>query len=94
MSHGKAPAGSIVKLYVDSDQLIREGHVVETRSGRRYLVLTVRLQTRGKYIGRHHLSALVVGEDELCPAPVTHRIRWYKRHARVGRGGVKGADRS
>jgi len=94
VSNSKAPAGAIVKLYIDSDELVRVGHVIETRSGRRYLVLTVRLQQRGKHIGRHHLSALVVGEDELCPTPKTHRIHWYKRSRGGKRAGVKGADRS
>lgn len=90
MSNRTAPDGAVVKIFVDSDELIREGHVVETRSGRRYLVLSVRLQLRGKHIGRHHLSALVVPKDDACPTQKTHRIRWY---ARTRGAGVKGSNR-
>lgn len=76
-----APAGALVKLYVDSRQPLDVGHVVMTPTGRRYLVQTRRLQERGKWAGiRTHLTAIVLADDEPTPvdAPVLE-IRWYRR---------------
>lgn len=84
MSNRTAPDGAVVGLYVDLDHLVREGHVIETRSGRRYLVVAVRIQERGKNAGRQHLRAIVVPKDDLCPTPMTHRIRWYRRRRGAG----------
>lgn len=76
-----APAGALVKLYVDSLTKIDVGHIVQTQTGRRYLVQTYRMQTRGKLAGiRQHFTAIVLGPDEPTPAgaPVLE-IRWYRR---------------
>ena len=97
----KAPPGAEVGLYLDLVATVNVGDVVETRSGRRYLVVAVRRQERGKHAGRWHVRAVVLGEDELPAAflrltaidviagvgPRVHRIRWYARHRRSS-GGV------
>lgn len=92
-----APAGAIVSLYVDLLAHVQPKDIIETRSGRRYSVLAVRVQGRGKNAGRQHLQARVMGADERHPfegmqpdhpqIPTVHRIRWYRRD-RAG-GGVK-----
>ncbi|MDQ1446792.1 MAG: hypothetical protein QOI20_3256 [Acidimicrobiaceae bacterium] len=75
-----APAGAIVSLYVDVVAIVKPTDVIETRSGRRYEVLTVRVQLRGKHKGRQHLAARVIGTDEHVPdGAIVHRIRWYRR---------------
>jgi hypothetical protein len=84
-----APAGAIVSLYVDLVATVLVEDIIETRSGRRYSVLEVRVQTRGKHEGRQHLRARVMGEDERHPyegmtpdhprIPTVHRIQWYAR---------------
>lgn len=96
----KAPSGAIVSLYVDLCKSVQVDDIIETRSGRRYAVLAVRVQTRGKHEGRQHLSARVMGEDERHPfegmtpdhptLPTVHRIRWYGRKRGAG---VKGKNR-
>ncbi|WP_374978115.1 hypothetical protein ACEYYH_10565 [Microbacterium trichothecenolyticum] len=73
-----APIGAVVKLYIDSRQQLEVGDVVETEAGRRYDVLTVRVQERGKHRGRQHFSARVMAPDE-PPRERTQRIRWYRR---------------
>lgn len=76
-----APAGALVKLYVDSRHRLDVGHVVITQSGRRYLVQSSRVQARGKWAGiRQHFTAIVLAADEPTPddAPILE-IRWYRR---------------
>ncbi len=76
----KAPAGSVVSLYVDLDAKVEQGHVIQTGTGRSYGVLFVRTQERGKRAGRQHLRCVVLGpDDELGRGTVIHVIRWYKR---------------
>lgn len=80
-----APAGAIVGLYVDLVAVVWPGDLIETRSGRRYLVMANRRQARGKHEGRQHLRCTVLGDDvgpSALVGRVVHRIRWYKR----GRG--------
>lgn len=89
-----APRGSIVKLYVDLTEAVNPTDVIETRTGRRYWVLAVRTQDRGKHRGRQHLACLVLGPEETDKSAGTnrvHRIRWYARHR--ASGGVKGQAR-
>lgn len=78
-----APAGAEVGLYVDLDALVSIGDVIETRgSGRRYFVVRVRVQARGKHAGRQHLRVVVMAADDPPVAnggSITHLIRWYKR---------------
>lgn len=81
-----APAGAVVKLYVDLAASVAPTDVIETESGRRYWVLTVREQQRGKHIGRQHLGCMVLGDDWeriVGRDPVIHRIRWYMRKRRA-----------
>ena len=75
-----APAGAIVSLYVDLQRRVELNDIIETGTGRRYAVLQVRVQERGKHVGRQHLRAIVLGRDERIGENSTiHRIRWYQR---------------
>lgn len=83
-----APAGAIVRLYVDLVARVKIDDVIETQSGRGYRVLGVREQQRGKHAGRQHLQCLVLAagwqEDATAWAEwmgfsTIHEIRWYKR---------------
>lgn len=75
-----APTGTEVGLYVDLLSPVAPGHVIETGTGRRYGVVSVRVQARGKHTGRQHLRALVLEKDaELGAATRVHTIRWYSR---------------
>lgn len=89
MTRAAAPIGATVQLYVDIARRVWPGDIIETRSGRRYGVLTVRVQERGRHRGRQHLACVVVPEDQppnmrakqvgdgidLAPGRI-HRIRW------------------
>ena len=78
-----APAGAVVKLYVDLVEPVVPTDVIETQSGRKYWVLHVRVQEKGKHKGRQHLSCLVLDptrNDE--GSNRIHKIRWYKRSKR------------
>jgi hypothetical protein len=78
-----APAGAIVGIYVDLVQPVAIGDIIETQSGRRYAVVTVRMQARGKHEGRQHLRCAVMAADDPLPSSgMLHPIRWYAR----GRG--------
>jgi hypothetical protein len=64
-----APVGAIVGLHLDGMEPIMLDEIIETQSGRRYRVLDVRVQVRGKHVGRQHVRALVLGKptfDELA----------------------------
>jgi hypothetical protein len=83
----KAPPGAIVGLYVDLVARVNVDDVIETRSGRRYAVLAVRVQARGKRAGRQHLRCIVIDPSADYAALIArfgadaklHRIRWYAR---------------
>lgn len=75
-----APAGAIVSLYLDLVASVDPNDIIETGTGRRYAVLQVRVQERGKHAGRQHLRAIVLGGDEqIGENSVIHHIRWYSR---------------
>lgn len=79
-----APIGAAVRIYVDLVAPVAIDDVIETQSGRRYHVIGVRVQARGKHAGRQHLQCLVVPSNWL-PDPPTgtlHPIRWYKHSAK------------
>jgi hypothetical protein len=89
-----APAGAIVSLYVDLRASVADNDVIETQTGRRYRVLDVRVQQRGKHVGRQHLRCIVLGDegehDDLNRSAdprmsAVHRIRWYERGGSRGR---------
>lgn len=92
MSNRTAPLGAVVRLYVDLERQVNEGDIIETSTGRGYRVLSVRVQERGKNVGRQHLMCVVMPADWMSDAerwrtrlPIgsfIHRIRWYRR----GRG--------
>lgn len=46
-----APAGAIVRLYVDTRLPLEVGDGIVTGTGRRYEVLELRVQERGKWAG-------------------------------------------
>lgn len=76
-----APVGAIVKLYVDFRHQLDAGHIVLTQSGCRYLVLSTRVQERGKRGGiRQRCTAIVLAVDKQTPegSPVLES-RWYRR---------------
>ncbi len=92
-----APVGANVGLYVDLVARVDVGDIIETQTGRRYGVMAVRVQARGKHAGRQHLRVVVLERDvdhkvvatqngdgiDITEVPATiHRIRWYVR----GRG--------
>ncbi len=74
----KAPAGAIVRIFVDGGA-VAVGHVIETRTGRRYEVLGVRVQKRGKHKGRQHLLVIVLPDGDPARGRYVHRLAWYKR---------------
>lgn len=78
------PVGEPARLYFDSPMPVHEGDYVETATtGRRYLVLGVRVQLAGKHKGRQHLRTVVVGKDHpVEPDARVHLIRWYGRGRR------------
>lgn len=80
-----APPGSLVRLYVDLRESVNPTDVIETQTGRRYWVLEVRVQTKGKHKGRQHLACLVVDPSRKDEGDnKVHKIRWYKRGRKNG----------
>jgi hypothetical protein len=80
-----APVGAQVGLYVDMVGGVSEHDVIETESGRRYYVIAVRVQARGKHQGRQHLRVVVMSPTDYPPGARTHKIRWYKRGRKAQR---------
>lgn len=87
-----APVGAIVALSVDLLADVGPGDIIQTQTGRRYRVLAVRVQARGKTVGRQHLRCLVVdkatepdgehtyaGTEGVYRLCMLHNIRWYER---------------
>lgn len=75
-----APIGSEVGLYFDSPTRVMVGDFIRTQSGRTYHLTSVRIQERGKHIGRQHLRAIVVEPGVIDPATdVVHPLYWYSR---------------
>lgn len=73
-----APPGAIVKLYIDGAFQLQVGDVVITQTGRRYDVVSIRVQSRGRHVGRQHFTARVMAPDE-PPRERWVQIRWYRR---------------
>lgn len=75
-----ALAGTTVRIYVDSIARVQIGDVIETQTGRRYGIVAVREQRRGKHVGRQHLRCVVLESgQELHAETRVHRIGWYRR---------------
>lgn len=76
----KAPAGSLVSIYMDTTREIVVGDEIETRAGRRYEVEHVRIQARGRHAGRKHMQVRVLENDHPRDPDVTvHPLWWYSR---------------
>jgi hypothetical protein len=74
------PIGAVVRIYYDGRRL-EKGDVLQTLTGRMYLVVHVRLQAKGKHAGRRqHLACVVVSEAP--PETRVLPIRWYSRARR------------
>lgn len=79
-----APVGAVVGIYYDSPREVRVDDAITTKTGRVYIVVSVRRQARGIHTGRWHLRCLVARE-----VPEGARVlplRWYRRKKRVQHG--------
>lgn len=76
-----APPGSVVSIYLDTPRGLDVGDEVRTTTtGRRYEVVTVRVQTRGKNVGRKHLKVRVLAPDHPTDPDVrVIPVTWYPR---------------
>lgn len=72
----KAAPGAEVGISYDGDPL-EPGNVLETPTGRRYGIVAVRLQTKGKHLGRQYLRCVVLDEK---PAPGTKIFPLFWNH--------------
>jgi hypothetical protein len=69
-------------LYYDTTLSVDVGDVLETSTGRRYLVLTSRRQQNRP---RWHLRCVVMGETDPMPdGAVIHPLYWYSRDRNKG----------
>lgn len=77
-------AGERVHLTWDSRQAAEPGDYLRTRTtGRTYLIDEVRVQLRGKYVGRQHLTCTVMPTDHQVESDaIVHTIAWYSRDRR------------
>lgn len=60
-----APVGAEVGIHVDLVARVEVGDVIETDTGRRYGVVAVRVQAKGKHRGRQHLRVVVLHKPTL-----------------------------
>lgn len=71
-----APVGAVVRIFYDG-RPVALGDALRTPTGRTYVVASVRVQARGRHVGRQYLACLVAREP-----PLDARIfplRWYAR---------------
>jgi hypothetical protein len=76
-----APAGAVVRIFYDGPELVA-GHFLRTATGRTYLVVSVRVQRRGRHTGRQHLACLVTERGPTVRDHVegrVHPLHWYPR---------------
>lgn len=74
------PAGAQVRLYYDGRAAVITGDYIRTQTGRTYYVQHVRIQARGRHIGRYHLTCIVMADDHVIESDDTvHPIYWYSR---------------
>jgi hypothetical protein len=71
-----APKGAFVKIYYDGPA-VQVGDCLRTPTGRVYVIMERRVQSKGKYIGRQHLGCVV--DDTSPPGAHVQRLHWYKR---------------
>lgn len=75
-----APAGALVKIYYDGPA-VPAGWALRTPTGRVYLVLERRVQSRGAHVGRQHLRCLVA--KDLPDGVPCRPLHWYRRARRA-----------
>jgi len=75
-----APVGAVVRIFYDG-RPVERGDAIVTTTGRTYVVASVRVQARGRHIGRQHLACLVAREPP--PGARRHRLHWYPRGRRA-----------
>jgi hypothetical protein len=76
-----APLGAEVSLYYDAARPIQVDEFLQTPTGRTYRIIGVRIQQRGKNVGRQHLRAVVSDPAEITEGDVVRVIHWYARPA-------------
>jgi hypothetical protein len=82
-----APLGAVVRIFYDGRQ-VATGDALVTRTGRTYVVASVRIQHRGQYLGRQHLACLIAREP---PAGAQiFPLYWYPRGRLIPRRGRRG----
>ena len=74
-----APVGAVVRIFYDGRQ-VAPGDALRTPTGRTYVVASVRVQARGRHVGRQHLACLVAREAP--PDAKILPLRWYARGRR------------
>ncbi len=74
-----APVGAVVQIFYDGRPLA-PGDALRTPTGRTYEVVSVRVQERGRHVGRQHLACLVAAEPPLDAKVLP--LRWYRRRRR------------
>lgn len=74
-----APVGTNVGLYYDGLAEVEVGEYIRTKTGRSYLIDSVRIQQRGTHVGRQHLRCIVVAAEDIAPDATVHRMWWYRR---------------
>lgn len=80
----RAPLGALVSIYYDSPRRVAPGDALVTPGGRTYLIAEVRIQARGKHVGRQHLKC-IVGDGSEKVAGETYPIYWYPRRRKAGK---------
>lgn len=76
--------GETATISYDGDT-VSPGDTLRTPTGRTYGVLSVRVQQRGKHVGRQFVTAVVL--DGLPPTSTkTHLLIWYSRDKKATRG--------
>jgi hypothetical protein len=76
-----APVGAVVRIWYDG-RPVAPGDVLQKPTGRCYTVASVRVQRRGKHVGRQHLACLVTARnlvDVVARGGRIRPLRWYPR---------------
>lgn len=75
----KAAVGDVVSIYYDGRE-VQTAEVLQTSTGRTYLIVSKRVQRRGAHVGRQHLRCLIVEAEEVKAKELKiHPLHWYKR---------------
>lgn len=77
-----APVGSVVSIYYDSPRAITIGDVLYTPTSRMYLIVELRVQARGRHVGRKHLRCMIVDKPPVGCSMFP--LFWYARRRRKG----------